>query len=158
MKTRLIDFGTGPIQATRMTWGDVFMAYYSTGIPNIEDYLVISEVQRRQLAMLGSLRFLFKLAAVRNFFKRRVQPGPTPDECLETNTYVWGEVEDDQGRRAVSRLHGPEAGVTWTARAALAAIEKVLAGNVSPGFQTPSLAYGADFVLEGEGVTREDLD
>jgi hypothetical protein len=48
--------------------------------------------------------------------------------------------------------------VTWTARTALAAIEKVLAGNVSPGFQTPSLAYGADFVLEGEGVTREDLD
>jgi hypothetical protein len=48
--------------------------------------------------------------------------------------------------------------VIWTARVALAAIEKVLAGNVSPGFQTPSLAYGADFVLEGEGVTREDLD
>jgi len=29
---------------------------------------------------------------------------------------------------------------------------------VRPGFQTPSLAFGADFVMEIEGVTREDLD
>jgi hypothetical protein len=35
-----------------------------------------------------------------------------------------------------TRLHGPEAGVIWTTRAAM--------------------AYGADFVLECEGVTRED--
>jgi short subunit dehydrogenase-like uncharacterized protein len=36
-KTRLIDFGKGPVQATRLTWGDVFMAFFGTGIPNIED-------------------------------------------------------------------------------------------------------------------------
>jgi short subunit dehydrogenase-like uncharacterized protein len=47
VKTRLIDFGNGSMLATRRTWGDVFMAYYSTGIPNIEDYLMISEMQRR---------------------------------------------------------------------------------------------------------------
>jgi short subunit dehydrogenase-like uncharacterized protein len=158
MKTRLIDFGTGSMLATRMTWGDVFTAYYSTGIPNIEDYLMISETQRRQLTVLASLRPMFKLAVVRNFFKRGVKPGPIPDERARTVTHVWGEVVDDQERRAVSRLHGPEAGVTWTSQTALAAVQKVLAGNVSPGFQTPSLAYGAEFVLEGEGVTREDID
>jgi len=27
IKTRLIDFGSGPIPATRMTWGDIFTAY-----------------------------------------------------------------------------------------------------------------------------------
>ena len=158
MKTRLIDFGLGPILATQLTWGDVFMAYYSTGIPNIEDYLVMSEATRKQMAMMLSLRPLLKLAAVRSFLKRGVKPGPTPDERAQTATHVWGEVEDDHGRRAISRLHGPEAGATWTARTALAVVQKVLAGNVSAGFQTPSLAYGADFVLEGEGVTREDLD
>jgi short subunit dehydrogenase-like uncharacterized protein len=158
LKTRLIDFGLGPNVATRLTWGDVFMTYYSTGIPNIEDYLVMSEALRRQMATMLSLRPLFKLVAVRNFVKRMVKPGPTPDQCAQTITHVWGEVEDDQGQRAVSRLHGPEAGVTWTARAALAAVKKVLAGDVSPGFQTPSLAYGADFVLAAEGVTREDLN
>jgi short subunit dehydrogenase-like uncharacterized protein len=158
LKTRLIDFGNGPIAATQMTWGDVFTAYYSTGIHNIEDYLVLPEGTRRQLALMGFLSPLFKLAAVRNFFKRAVKPGPTADERAQTVTHVWGEVQDDQGRRAVSRLNGPEAGVIWTARAALAAVQKVLAGNVSLGFQTPARAYGADFVLECEGVTREDLN
>lgn len=158
IRTRLIDFGTGSMLATRMTWGDVFMAYYSTGIPNIEDYLTIAERQRRQLAILVSLRPMFKLAAVRNFFKRGVKPGPTPEERARTVTHVWGEVVDDQGRRAVSRLHGPEAGVTWTSRTALAAVQKVLSGTVLPGFQTPSLVFSAEFVLEGEGVIREDID
>ena len=158
MKTRLIDFGRGPLQATRLTWGDVFMAYYSTGIPNIVDYAVLPEGLRRQLAAMAYLRPLFKSAAIRDLFKRGVKPGPTADERAKTVTHVWGEVEDDQGRSAVSRLHGPEAGVIWTARAALAAVQKVLTGNASPGFQTPALAYGADFVLEGEGVTREDLN
>ena len=158
LKTRQIDFGSGPLTATRMTWGDVFTAYFSSGIPNIEDYLVLPAATRRQLAMMGFLRPLFKLAAVRNFIKRAVKPGPTVDERAHTVMHVWGEVTDDQGRRAVSRLHGPEAGVVWTGRAALAAVRKVLAGNVSPGFQTPARVYGADFVLECEGVTREDIN
>jgi short subunit dehydrogenase-like uncharacterized protein len=157
-KTRLIDFGKGPVQADRLTWGDVFTAYSSTGIPNIEDYIVLPKAMRQQIVVLNYLRPLFKLAVIRNFFKRGVKPGPTADERAQTVTHVWGEVEDDQGRRAVSRLHGPEAGIVWTARAALAAVRKVLAKNAPPGFQTPALAYGADFVLECEGVTREDLD
>jgi short subunit dehydrogenase-like uncharacterized protein len=158
LKTRQIDFGNGLITATRMTWGDVFTAYYSIGIPNIEDYLVLPEATRRQLAVLGYLSPLFKLAAIRNLLKRGVKPGPTADERARTVTNVGGEVTDDQGRRAVSRLNGPEAGMIWTARAALAVVKKVLAGSVSPGFQTPARAYGADFVLECEGVTREDLN
>ena len=157
-KTRLIDFGKGPLLATRLTWVDVFTAYFSTGIPNIEDYTVLSEAARKQLAAIGQLRPLFKLAIIRNLVKRRVKPGPTADECARTAIHVWGEVEDNQGRRAVSRLHGPEATVIFTTRAALAAVKKVLAGNAPPGFQTPAMAYGADFVLECEGVTREDLD
>ena len=157
-KTRMIDFGRGPVQATMLTWGDIFMAYYSTGIPNIEDYAVLPAEMRRQMPLIDYMRPLFKLTVVRNFFKRRLKAGSTADERARTRTSVWGEVEDAQGRKAVSRLHGPEAGVIWTARSALAAVQKVLAGNASPGFQTPALAYGADFVLECEGVTREDLN
>ncbi len=157
-KTRLIDFSQGPVQATRLSWGDVFTAYYSTGIPNIEDYAVLPKALRQQMAVFGYLRPLFKLAVMRNMLKLGVKPGPTADERNRSFTHVWGEVEDDQGRRAVSRLHGPEPGVVWTARAALAAVQKVLTSDAPPGFQTPALAYGADFVLECEGVTREDLD
>jgi short subunit dehydrogenase-like uncharacterized protein len=158
IKTRLIDFGTGPVLATRLTWGDVFTAFFSTGIPNIEDYTVMPAAFRKQMAAIGRLRPLLKLAVVRNLLERGVKPGPTTAERARTVTHVWGEVEDDQGRRAVSRLHGPEAGVNWTTRVSLAAVKKVLAGIAPPGFQTPAMAYGADFVLECEGVTREDID
>jgi short subunit dehydrogenase-like uncharacterized protein len=157
-KNRLIDFGQGPVEATLFPWGDVFTAYYSTGIPNIEDYTVLSKAMRQQMAALAYLRPLLKLAVVRNFLKRGVKPGPTAEKRARTVMHVWGEVEDDQGRKAVSRLHGPEGGVVWTGRAALAAVQKVLTGNAPPGFQTPALAYGAEFVMECEGVTREDLE
>lgn len=157
VKTREIDFGSGPVTATRLTWGDVFMAYYSTGIPNIEDYVVLPESTRRQLAKMDYLRPLFRIPMLRNLLKRGVRPGPSADKRARTFTHVWGEVTDNEGRRTVSRLHGPEAGVVWTGRTALAAVRKALSGNAPPGFQTPARAYGADFVLEGEGVTREDV-
>src|SRR5438874_2145204 len=37
-KTRVIDFGAGPVQAVTIPWGDVFTAYHSTGIANVEVY------------------------------------------------------------------------------------------------------------------------
>jgi short subunit dehydrogenase-like uncharacterized protein len=157
-KTRMIDFGQGPIRATRIPGAPVFTAFISTGIPNVEDYFVMSEGLRRQVGVMVALRPLFKLAAVRRFFKLGVRPGPTAEQRAQTSTHVWGEVEDELGRKAVSRLHGPELGVDWTTRAAVATVWKVLAGNAPPGFQTPALAYGADFVLECEGVSREDLN
>jgi short subunit dehydrogenase-like uncharacterized protein len=90
--------------------------------------------------------------------KREIKPGPSAEKRARIFYHVWGEVEDDQGRKAVSRLHGPESGLTWTSRAALAGVRKVLSGDAPSGFQTPGMAYGADFVMECEGVTREDLD
>ena len=157
-KVRMIDFGRGPVRATSLTWGDVFVAFYSTGIPNIEDYAVLPEATIRQMALAGRLRPLFRLSPVRRLAQGRLEAGSTPAERAQTRTSVWGEVQDDRGQRAVSRLHGPEAGVVWTGLAALAAVRRVLAGDVRPGFQSPSLAFGADFALESEGVSREDLD
>jgi short subunit dehydrogenase-like uncharacterized protein len=157
-KTRMVDFGQGPVQATLFPWGDVFTAYYSTGIPNIENYNVISERARKQLSRVYSLRPFLKFSIVRNMLKREIKPGPTAEKRARSISHVWGQVQDDQGRSAISRLHGPEGGVVWTARAALAGVRKVLSGDAPLGYQTPGKAYGPDFVLECEGVTREDLD
>jgi short subunit dehydrogenase-like uncharacterized protein len=158
VKTRLIDFGRGPVQATRLTWGDVFTAYFSTGIPNIENYAALPGRLRPLMAAMDYLQPILKLGAVRKLLKLGVTAGSTAEERARTFTHVWGEVADDQGRKAAARLHGPEAGVEWTAQTALAAVQKVMTGDAPPGFQTPALAYGADFVLEGEGVTREDVN
>jgi short subunit dehydrogenase-like uncharacterized protein len=155
--SRSVDFGQGPVEAVRFTWGDVFTAYYSTGIPDIEVYVVLPEAVLRQRALLARLRPLLRLAPLRALLKRGVRPGPTAEARARTTMHVWGEVEDAAGRWAAARVHGPEAGLVWTTRAALAVVHKVLAGRFSPGFQTPARVYGADLVLECEGVTREDL-
>lgn len=156
--SRIIDFGSGPVKATRWSWADVFTSFYSTGIPNIEDYAVLPEQSLQLMKLVAILRPLFRFPAVRNFFRGMIPSGSTPEERSKTNTFVWGEVVDEQGGKATSRLRGPEAGVEWTALAALAAVQKVLQHQAPPGFQTPAMAYGAEFVLQCDGVTREDVE
>jgi short subunit dehydrogenase-like uncharacterized protein len=51
----------------------------------------------------------------------------------------------------------PGEGYTLTAMTTLAAVRRVLDGQARPGFQTPSRAFGADFVLDAPGVSFEDL-
>jgi short subunit dehydrogenase-like uncharacterized protein len=155
---KTIDFGSGPVQALRWAWGDVFTAYYSTGIPNIEDYFAFSEQARKSWDALQPFRPLLNIRFIRELLKRHAPAGPTPERLAQTRVHIWAEVRDDQGRKAASRLHGPEAGVIWTKLAALVVIRKILDCKFQPGYMTPALAYGPDLVMECEGVTREDLD
>ncbi len=159
-RTRLIDFGDGPVNAVLIPWGDVFTAYYSTGIPNIEAYLGVPRGTARLLRGIGYLRPLAGLSPVQSLLKRAVKlqrPGPTAEQRARTHTSVWGEVADDQGRRAVARLYGPEPGYTWTPDIMLTAVQRVLAGDAPPGYQTPATAFGPDFILATQGVRREDV-
>jgi short subunit dehydrogenase-like uncharacterized protein len=158
-KTRAIDFGEGPVKAITIPWGDVATAYYSTGIPNIEVYLAAPLGTRLAARASGLLGGVLSASWVQRLLKRRIQsgpPGPSDEERARGRSVVWGEVTDDEGRKVAARLRGPD-GYTLTARAALAIVLRVLAGQAPPGFQTPSMAYGPDFVMELEGVTREDV-
>jgi hypothetical protein len=57
----------------------------------------------------------------------------------------------------VSRLRTPE-GYTLTARTSVEAVRRVLADEAPAGFQTPSRAYGPDWILQFDGVDREDVE
>jgi short subunit dehydrogenase-like uncharacterized protein len=155
---RRIDFGDGPVEAAMITWGDVWGAYRSTGIPNIQDYMVLPAAMRTQLDLIDRVRPLFRIGPVRSLAKRLLRGGATAEERARTSTTLFGEVTDPAGERAVSRLHGPEAGLEWTARAALDAVRRVLDGTAAPGFQTPSMVFGPDIAVETDGVTREDVE
>ena len=159
-KTRVIDFGRGPVSATISPWGDVSTAYYSTGIPDIEVYVALPVLARGALRASRHFGWLLGSSPAQAILKRLIQaqrPGPTDAERVRGFSALWGEVEDRSGKRLASRLQLPDP-YTLTAITALAAIEKVLAGHAPSGFQTPSSAYGANFILEIEGVVREDLD
>lgn len=157
-RTREVDFGNGPKTVTTIPWGDVSTAYHSTGIPDVEVYTRIPRNVRRLMRASNRLGWLLGSAPVQGVLKRMIAGRPAgPDEEARRRgeSRLWGEVEDGAGGRAVSRLRTPE-GYTLTALTAVAAARRVLAGEVEPGFRTPSLAWGADFVLEIPGVTRTD--
>ncbi len=156
-KTREIDFGRGPRLAMTIPWGDVSTAYYSTGIPNIEVYMAASKSMVRGLRVARHLGWLLRAGPVQGLVKRRIRsgpPGPSPEERARGVSLLWGMAEDGE-QRVETRMRTPE-GYTLTAMTALLIAGKVLAGNAPPGFQTPSLAYGPDLILEIEGVERTD--
>jgi short subunit dehydrogenase-like uncharacterized protein len=158
-KTRQIDFGRGPREAILMPWGDVATAYHSTGIPNIEVYMTFPPAMIRAMQAGRYLGWMTKLPGVMTLLKQRVQsgpPGPSDEARAKGMSLLWGMVEDDAGGRAESRLQTPE-GYTFTALSSLAIVRKVLKGEVHPGFQTPSSAYGPNLVMEIPGVERVDL-
>jgi short subunit dehydrogenase-like uncharacterized protein len=157
-KTRTIDFGSGPVQAVTIPWGDVSTAYHSTGIPNVEVFTAASLGLRLLARASRWLGWLLGSAPVQRFLKWRIRarpPGPTDEERARGRSLLWGEATAPSGQKVVSRLRGPE-GYTLTVLAALAIVERVLAGQAPPGFQTPSRVFGADFVLGLDGVACED--
>jgi len=158
-KTIRMDLGKGPVTVTTIPWGDVATAWYSTGIPDIEVYTRTTATLRFALKASRHLDRLLASGPVQRLLKRRIlsrAAGPDESARARGSSRIRGEVANAAGQRACARLTGPE-GYTMTARTAVSALERVLAGAATPGFRTPSLAFGPDFILSIEGVVREDL-
>lgn len=156
-KSREIDFGEVKKTGVTIPWGDVSTAYHSTGIPNIEVFTVIPKQNLKMLKLSRYLGWLLATKPVQDYLQKQIPPGgPTDEERAKGKTYLWGEAMDLNGNRVESRMQTPE-GYTLTALAALNIAEKILADKFTPGFQTPAKAYGADLVLEIEGVSRQDV-
>ncbi|MFB6073296.1 MAG: trans-acting enoyl reductase family protein [Halobacterium sp.] len=156
---RRIDFGNGPRSAATIPWGDVSTAYRSTDVPNVAVYTPLPKNARRAVraaARLGPLLSAVSLDDALQSLARRLVDGPDADERAVGRAYVWAEARNEQtGETAVSRLVTPET-YALTVDAATTAAERALAGDAPPGYQTPATAYGADFVLDPDGVTRTD--
>lgn len=153
------DFGRGYTRVVSVGWGDVSTAYYSTGIPNIETYFAFPEAAinfMRLLRLVGPLIYnrLTKriLKSLVNLFLK----GPSEERRRNASAIFVGEVIGQKGERAVSRLITPE-GYTCTALTAVEIMKRILNNEWKPGFQTPSLAYGSNFIMQFERVRREDL-
>lgn len=153
-KTREIDFGEVRKEGVTIPWGDVSTAYYTTGIPNIEVYTIVPPDAVKMLKMSRYFGWLLGSKPVQRFLQPRIPPGgPSDEERARGRSYLWGEATDEAGNRVEARQKCME-GYTLTALTALNIAQKVCAGNLKPGFQTPAGCYGADLVLELDGVTR----
>jgi short subunit dehydrogenase-like uncharacterized protein len=159
-RTRRVDFGRGEVSVTTIPWGDVSTAYHSTGIPDVEVYTRVGAGARRGMVASRHLGWLLGFAPVQRMLMRRIRSGPagpTPEQRARGASLLWGEVSDDAGRRAAARMRTPE-GYTLTAMTSVEAVRRVLAGDAPAGFRTPSRAYGADWILEFDGVERVDVE
>lgn len=154
------DFGRGPVKTVSIGWGDVSTAYYSTGVPNIETYFVFPRVAIRFLKLSRVIGPLVYSRPVRNLLKWLVgfaiPPGPTRRQNEAGFSLMVGEMRNES-QIARAKLRSPE-GYRCTALTTVEIMKRILNGEYKPGFQTPSLAYGADFILGFDGVEREDLE
>ncbi len=154
------DFGRGLRPTIQISWGDVSTAFHSTGIPNIEVHIEAAPALQALAFTPGFMRSLLALSPAQQFLKALVdlQPeGPGDEARRKGHAVLVGAARNAKGETARARLKTPE-GYTLTARTSLDAAIRVAAGDFKPGFQTPSLAFGPDYILGFEGVTREEMN
>ena len=158
-KTRTVDFGRGYGEtAVTLPWGDVSTAYRTTGIPTVEVYGALPRTARWFLSLSTYLEPLLSADPVADGLQRLIDArvdGPSEAERETGEVYVWGEARTSGGERAVARLRTPHT-YELTVTAALAAVDRTLAGDAPAGYTTPGLAFGADFVTDLPGVERRD--
>ena len=158
-RTRDVDYGDGAERAISIPWGDIATAFYSTGIGNIVVYAAAPRAQRIAMRVSRFAAPLLRSDRVKEILKRRIRsgrPGPSESQLQHGMSAVWGRVEDASGRSVSARIRGPN-GYWLTAHTALLILARMLAGDIKPGFATPSLAYGPDLILQVPGTTRELL-
>ena len=117
-----------------------------TGIPNIEVHF---EASPAIVALTRSPAFVNSFLG-RGFMQGllksqldRLPEGPSESGAGDRTCRVGWRGAQREGRGVRSRLTTPE-GYALTAATAFDAAQRVAAGEVKPGFQTPSLAFGPD--------------
>ncbi|HXO27408.1 MAG TPA: saccharopine dehydrogenase NADP-binding domain-containing protein [Thermoanaerobaculia bacterium] len=178
----VLDLGGGRRVAVTDPWrGDLASAWWSSVYPEIDVYAVHPAWLRslrslRSLPWPGSppsapwlprwasaspVRALLASRAGRTLVRRAIAlrpAGPAEAELGAGLTRIWAQAEDAAGHRVTARLRGPERHL-FTARTTLWVAQRVLAGRLRVGCQTPATAYGPDLVdrlveeVEGVSVT-----
>lgn len=149
-RSETVAFATGRAPTLTAPLGDLVTAWHSTGISTIHCAVAVPAAMARGARVVDQLRGVFALRPVRRVAQAAIErfvPGPTRHERDTARTEVWGRVTDASGRALEGRLTVAE-GYAFTALSAVAAVERLMAGEVGPGAHAPASAFGADFVLE----------
>lgn len=157
---RSFNFGKGEVDMISVSWGDVSTAYHSTGVPDVDVYFVATKPLKTLGKVPSFLGGVFRLGIVQSLIRSqiaRMPPGPSAEQRDKGFAMMVAEVVDSGRNVFAARLVTPEP-YKFTAETSLKIVEEILGGNFKPGFQTPSLVYGPDFILQFDGVIREDIE
>lgn len=140
-----------------ISWGDIATSWFQTGIPNIRVYTSVDAKTLRNIRIMRKLTWLLKQQPVINFLRKQIKRkvyGPGEETRKTAQSQLWAEMQNAKGEKISATLTAPEA-YELTAETALAAVLKTANGQVSTGYHTPAQAFGPDFILQFDGVTRK---
>lgn len=142
-----------------MPLGDVYSAFWSTGIPNVTVFgpapaaaVCAGRFIRPFLRTTAGLRFAKR--AVDRFVSAPELPADsqTPLDEDRNQSLFWAEVKDDKGRKMVATYSGIP-GSAITANAASSAVFEVLKGKLPAGATTAGAAFGSAFAERWGKIT-----
>ncbi len=139
-------------------WGDVSAAYFTTGIPNIQVWLVSRPGDIRFLHFLQNTKRIWKLNLMQLFLKTLIEKfvrGPDETELAQSGYEIWGQVKSPNGDQVTMKVQTSN-GYSLTVDSALAAVNRLLTNAPAPGAYTPARAFGAGFLKDLSGVTISD--
>jgi short subunit dehydrogenase-like uncharacterized protein len=154
-KEREIDFGFGSVNTITIPWGDVYTAYHSTGIPNIEVYFPRSPKGAVQLRKRQKYMRFMKIGWVQKLVQNRIdktwRPN-TPEQREKAKSYVWGEVTNENGETLQGRFTTVD-GYDLTAFGTVEVAQYLIGNNHKSGFFTPSLLMGKELLERMPGFS-----
>ncbi|MEZ5726589.1 MAG: saccharopine dehydrogenase NADP-binding domain-containing protein [Burkholderiaceae bacterium] len=148
-----VDLGDGPTEVTATTWGDVYTAWYSTGIPNIEVFMAMPPEGRKMVDSPLLVRKFLASRLARGLVERKLQAmpaGPSDEARATGHALAYGRATNAAGQSVELRLRTHEA-YRLTAESAVEIGKRVLNGDAPVGYQSPAMAYGPELVLALEG-------
>jgi len=158
-KTKEIDFGNFRTNTLCIPWGDISTAWRSTGIPNIEVYMGVSNATVRSAKMSSYFTWLLRQPWLKTYLQKKIDKkpaGPSKERRKNGRSFLWGKVWDGKGNECTSLLQTIN-GYSLTAKTSVLIAEKILKGNVEVGYFTPAQYFGVDLILEIENTNRVDV-
>ena len=172
-RERSIDFGHGARSSLAVSWADLVTAPHTTGAEHVAVYVALDPRAMRAARIARPFAPLLDTRPARWLLDRIVAgrfEGPSAAERGSSAVFVYAEACTEYegclgdgaggnsqrvGERVVSRLRTPDP-YDVTIETALAAVERVHAGEAPIGFTTPAAAFGPSFLSVVDGVERLD--
>jgi short subunit dehydrogenase-like uncharacterized protein len=150
-------FSHRKLRVVAIPWGDISTAYHTTQIPNITTYTSLPEKMMKVMRWTRFFKPVLRLEVVKNYMRQRIEKnvkGPTDDERRRSRVYLWGRVENSQGKVLQGTFDVPD-GYEFTMIGALACVERLLAmDQPRGGSYTPSEFFGKDLAESLPGVSK----
>jgi short subunit dehydrogenase-like uncharacterized protein len=143
------------MNAITIPWGDVYTAYQSTGISNIEVYFPQSSKGAAKLRKRQKYMKLMKINWVRKFVLNRIDKmwkSNTAAQRAEAKSFIWGEVKNANGDIIQGRFTTVD-GYDLTASGTVEVSQHLLKDHGQSGYFTPSKLMGKELINKMPGFS-----